>query len=108
MPDETEDTVDERFCEALGVDVPAMEAQLRFRLDHARMRRGEPGRLGYVFIDRDGLPDAVVVFDTPEAADAALEEHPLVDALCEEDCLDAYTKQGPGLGDLAGHEVILP
>lgn len=108
MPDGTEKTVDERLSEELGVDVSAMEAHLRFRLDHARMKRGEPGFLGYVFIHRDRHPDAVVVFGTPEEADAALEGHPLVDALCEEDCLDAFTEQGPVLGDLAGHEVVLP
>lgn len=108
MPDEPEKTVDERLSEELGVDVPAVEQQLRFRLDHARMQHGETGQLGYLFIERDHHPDAVVVFDTPEEADAALDEHPLVDSLCEEDCLDAYTKQGPLIGDLAEHEVILP
>lgn len=108
MPDENDKTVDERLSAELGVDVPAVEAQLRFRLDHARMKRGELGRLGYLFIDRDRLPDAVVVFETPEEADAALDGHPLIDALCEEDCLDAYTAQGTTLDDLAEHEVILP
>ncbi len=108
MPDETEKTVDERLSEELGVDVPAMEAQLRFRLDLARMQRGEAGRIAYVFIERQHHPDAVVVFDTPEKADAAFVNHPIIDALCEEDCLDAYVGTSVSLSDNAAHEVILP
>lgn len=100
-------TIDERLSEELGVDVPAVEQQLRFRLDHARMKRGEAGQLGYLFLDRQYYPDAAIVFDTTEEAEAALEEHPLIDDLCEEDRLDLYIVYGPKLERLAGREVIL-
>lgn len=107
-PAERDRAVEERLNADLGMDVAHVEQQLRFRLDLVRMKRGESGQLGYVFIDRDHHPDAAVVFDDPAAAGSALEDHPLIDALCEEDCLDARVGGDVRHADLVGKEIILP
>lgn len=106
--DEPTESVDERLSRELGMDVKAIEQQARFRLEHLRLQRGEPSQLGYLFIERQESKDIVVVFDTPAEADEALGEHPLIDSLCAEDCLDAYTQVSVALDDIADHEVILP
>lgn len=108
-PAERDKIVEEKLNADLGMDVAFVEQQLRFRLDLARMRRGEEGRLGYLFIDRENHADAVVVFDDPAAARRAADGgHPLIDALVHEDCLDRYTLPTVRIADLAGKEVILP
>jgi hypothetical protein len=101
-------SVDERISEDLGMDVQALEQQLRFRLDIARIDRGEPAELGYVFMSRDRNPDAVIVYDTVEAARAAMDESPLIESLAEEDCLDCHVPDRVTAADLAGKEIILP
>lgn len=100
--------VDERLSQELGVDVAAVEQHARFRLDLLRMQRGEPGELGYVLIERAHHPNAAVVFASPEEASSALERHPLIDSLREEDCVDARIPDKVTLSDLASREVILP
>jgi len=101
-------TVDDRLSADLGIDVPAVEAQARLHLDLLRMQRREPGELGYVLIDREFHPRTAVVFASPTEARSALEGHPLIDALCEEDSVDARVPDPAVLSDLASREVILP
>lgn len=101
-------SADERLSQELGVDVVAVEQQLRFRLDLARLQRGETSELGYLFIDRDRHPNATVVFDTSAEATDALEGHQLIEDLVAEDCLKAYTLPNVSLADIAGREIILP
>lgn len=101
-------SVDERLSRELGLDVTAVEAQARLRLDLLRMQRGEPGQLGYVLLNRRNHPNAAVVFASPDAARRAMESHPLIDSLCEEDCLDTSVPDPATLSDLASREVILP
>lgn len=108
MPPQGDETVDERLSRELGVDVAAVEQQARLRLDLLRMQRGEPGELGYVLIDRERHPGAAVVLASAEEAGRALEDHPLIDSLCEEDCVDARVPDPASLSDLAAREVILP
>ena len=101
-------TVDDRLSADLGIDVAAVEAQARLHLDLLRMQRREPGELGYVLIDREFHPRTAVVFASPTEAPSALEGHPLIDALCEEDSVDARVPDPAVLSDLASREVILP
>lgn len=107
MPTDHNRSVDDRISEELGVDVRHVELHTAFRLDHARMQRGESGTLGYVLMSRQYHPDAAVVFLTPEKAEAAEIEHPVLDSLCEEDCLDLVRPDTVHLQDLIGHEIIL-
>lgn len=46
--------------------------------------------MGYVFIEREYGSNLLVIYPTREIAAWAIENCPLVDSLCEEDCLDAY------------------
>lgn len=103
-----EETVHKHLSQDQLTDVADVVDQLRCHLDHMRMQRGKVGQLGYLFIERQHHPDAVLVFDTPETAENALVSHPLVNALCEEDAVDAYVGTNVTLADIAGHEVILP
>ena len=104
-----ETSVDEQLSEDLGVDdITFIEAQVRFRLDLARMQRGEVGELGYVLMDRQNSPNAVIVFDTVDEAKVALDEHPLIESLTAEDCLDASVPERVTLADIRGKEIILP
>lgn len=89
------------------MDVRHIELHTAFRLDHARMQRGEPGRLGYLFMTRQHHQDAAIVFLTPEKAEAGEVEHRVVDSLCEEDCLDLTRPAEVYLQDLIGYEIIL-
>lgn len=104
-----ETSVDAQLSEGLGVDdITFIEAQVRFRLDLARMQRGEFGELGYVLMDRQKSPNAAIVFDTVDAARTALDEHPLIESLTAEDCLDASVPEHITLADIRGKEIILP
>ncbi|PUB32510.1 hypothetical protein C8K30_1011036 [Promicromonospora sp. AC04] len=102
------DAAAERLSEELGLDVATLELHVRFRLDLIRMRRGEAADLGYVLIDRQHHPDAAVVFSTVDAARAALEDHPLVENLAQEDCLDAHVPTSIVHTELTGREIFLP
>ena len=64
---------------------------------------------GYVLIDRQDHPDAAVVFsDTSEALEA-VDSHPLVDDLANEDSLDVRLADHGNLpSELAGREIIHP
>ncbi|MFD2024135.1 MULTISPECIES: hypothetical protein [Promicromonospora] len=110
VDDSTEDTskrVDD-LSDDLGFDVLMLEQHVRFRLDLTRMQRGEPAKLGYVLIDRQDHPNAAIVFSTPDEAREAIESHPLVESLAEEDCLDAYVPTGVDPAALIGREIFLP
>lgn len=97
----------DRLSEELGVDVENLEAQLRLRRDLSRVHDGTPTEMGYIKITRQDHPDALVVFDTPEQAADALDDHPLINSLCEEDCLDAWVVERLEVSDLYSIEVIL-
>lgn len=104
-----ESVVDAQLSEDLGVDdITVIETQVRFRLDLARMQRGETGELGYILMDRQNGPNAVIVFDNLDAARAALDEHPLIESMTAEDCLDASVLEHVTLADIRGKEIILP
>lgn len=49
----------------------------------------------YVYIEREFGPDIAVSYFTREEAERAANESPLIDSLCEEDCLDAYVVDNP-------------
>lgn len=106
--DNPEKTADEKLSAELGMDGGFVEQQINFRLDLARMQRGESAELGYVFLDRQDHPDAAVVFDTHVEAEVVLDIHPLIDSLTKEDCLDVYVPDNVGRADLACREIILP
>lgn len=109
--DSTSDTTsaaDERLSNELGLDVLMLEQHVRFRLDLTRMHRGEATELGYLFVDRQEHPNTAIVFASPREAQQALQGHPLVESLTEEDCLDAYIPAGVGHADLIGREIFLP
>lgn len=103
-----EKTGDEKLSEELGVDVESVEALLQFRLDHARMVQGKTGQLGYIRMERAHHPDAIIVFGSVADANVAIDEHPLINGLAEEDCLECDVLTQPSIADLAGCEVILP
>lgn len=106
--DEPTKTVDERLSDELDMDVVALEQQLSFSLDHARMKRGEPSELTYLLIDRQHHQDIAIVYLTKEDADAAMNNSLLVDAVCKEDVHDCYISTATTLEDLKGREIILP
>lgn len=111
MTDRTPDpsgSVDERLSRELGIDVTAVEAHARLRLDLLRMQRGEPGQLRYVLLNRRHHPNAAVVFASPDEARRARGSHTLIDSLCKVDCLDTSVPDPATLSDLASREVILP
>ncbi|MFF1880251.1 hypothetical protein ACFVVC_02115 [Pseudarthrobacter sp. NPDC058196] len=101
-------TVDDRLSAELGIDVTAVEQQAMFHLDLLRMQHGETAELGYVLMNREHHPNAAIVFPTPEEARRALNGHPLIENLCEEDRIDARVPDQLTLSDLASREVILP
>ena len=101
-------SVDKRLSEALGLDVAAVEQQALFRLDLLRMQRGQEGELGYVLIDRKHHSDATVVFASAASAVEALDDHPLIESLLQEDCLDARVADPVRISDIASREIILP
>lgn len=98
---------DEKISAELGADVEDVVAWLEFRVDHARMMQGEVGQLGYIRMEREHHPDAIIVFDSVEAARAALDDSLLIDSLAEEDCLDAEVLDTPLISSFAGCEVIV-
>ncbi|WP_026820035.1 hypothetical protein [Arthrobacter castelli] len=104
----TTDSTDEKLSAELGMDVGFVEQQINFRLDLARMQRGEPAELGYILIDRRHNPDAAIVFAGAKDALTALEDHLLVNDLRQENCLDARVPDRANLSDLAGRQIILP
>ncbi|MDO5865147.1 MULTISPECIES: hypothetical protein [Paenarthrobacter] len=110
MPEKPERSFEQALAEDLGIDfdVELVELQLGFVLDYQRIRHGEQHRMGYVLLDREHHPDAAIVFATPDAARRALDGHPLIENLCEEDCIDARLPVQLTLSDLASREIILP
>lgn len=58
----------------------------------------------YVVIERQHSTDLAIEYPDKTAADHALEKSFFIDALCQEDCLDAYTT--PEILD--GYEVVIP
>lgn len=111
MPEKSERSFEQALAEDLGIsfDVELVELQLGFVLDYQRIKRGEHHQMGYVLLDREHHPDAAIVFATPDAALRALDDHhPLIEALCEEDCIDARVPDKMTLSDLASRDVILP
>lgn len=110
MPEKPERSFEQALAEDLGIeiDVELVELQLGFALDHQRLKRGEQHLMGYVLLDRERHPDAAIVFATPDEAHRALDGHPLIENLCEEDCIDARVPDQLTLSDLASREVILP
>lgn len=55
-------------------------------------------------IERQDNPDLAIEYPDKAAADYALEKKFFIDALCQEDCLDAYTVSEI----LDGYEVFIP
>lgn len=104
---EVDPSIDATLSKELGLDVAGLEIVARFELDRARMQRGEPGQLGYVFMDRQWNPDAAIVFGTAEEANVALEDNIVVGSLTQEDCLDAYVLDVVWLSDVASREIFL-
>lgn len=100
-------TAYEKLSTDLGIDVDSFEAQLRLRRDLARIHEGQPTEMGFVMIARQNHPDALVVFDTPEAAAQALDDHPLIDDLCTEDSTLRQVIEHLSPDDLTNIEVIL-
>lgn len=64
---------------------------------------------GYVLIDRQDHPDAAIVFGDISEALEAVDSHPLVDDLANEDSLDVLLADHGNLpSELAGREIIHP
>lgn len=98
---------DEKLSTELGADVDDIEALVLFRLDHARMMQGKAGQLGYIRMERQYHPDAIIVFASVAEADTSIDQHPLIDSLAEEDCLECDVLAAPVIADLAGCEIII-
>lgn len=64
--------------------------------------------IGWVLIERQYHQDAALIYPTHEAALDALENDLLVDSLCEEDCLDAWSPETIAPSELSAFEVIIP
>lgn len=103
----TTDEIDALLSADLGFDVQVIESQARFQLDQLRMKKGETPELGYIVIERENHPDAVLVFADADAAKAALNEHELVDQLAAEDSLDVSIPDTMTAAGLVGREIIL-
>lgn len=58
----------------------------------------------YVQIERQHSPGLAIAYLDQESAEHALEQSFFIDALCQEDCLDAYVTQEP----TDGYEVVVP
>lgn len=54
-----------------------------------RIEADQASHLGFIMIRRQDNPDALVVFADPQQPLTAIDEHPLIDALCEQDYLEA-------------------
>lgn len=110
MSEKPKRSFEEAIAEDLGIeiDVELVELQLGFALDHQRIKRGEQHLMGYVLLDREHYPNVAIVFTTPDEARRSLDGHPLIENLCEEDCLDARVPDQLTLSDLASREIILP
>lgn len=107
-PDDADGLIKQKMSDELGFDVTFVEQQVRFRLDLIHMKQGEPAQMGYLLMNRDHHTDVAMVFDTPAEAKRAMESHPLVDALVEEDCIDLDVPLQTRLQDIANREIILP
>ena len=103
-----EKSFDEFFYDATGLNASAVEAELKFRLDLARIQRAEQAELGYVFIDRKNHPDAVVVYPTPQLAAKAIEGCELIDELAQEEgSTGIYIIENPVAANFANREAII-
>lgn len=100
------DSASNRLSQQLGVDVDFVEMQAAFRLDHARLQRGEPAQMGYVRIMRQNDRDLLVVFPDHDTAALAVDDDGLIDSLAEDDCLDCYAYNRPVLSDLVNSEIV--
>lgn len=98
---------DEKLSAELGADVDDVAFLLKFRIDHARMLQGEVGQLGYILMERQHNPDAIIVYASVATANHALDHSVLIDSLAEEDCLECYVLASPVISELAGCEIIL-
>ncbi len=58
----------------------------------------------YVEIERQYSAGLAIAYLNQESAEHALVKSFLVDALCQEDCLDAYVTKEP----TEGYEVVIP
>ena len=58
----------------------------------------------YVEIERQYSAGLSIQYPDESAAEHALEKSFFIDALCQEDCLDAYVTQEP----MDGYEVVIP
>lgn len=58
----------------------------------------------YVQIERQHSVGLAIAYPDQESAEHALEKCYFIDALCQEDCLDAYVTQEPA----EGYEVVIP
>lgn len=105
--DQSEPTPYDKLSADLGIDVDSFTDQLRLRRDLARIHAGKTPEMGFVCIERENHPNAIVAFDSPEAAAAARNNHPLIEDLCQEDCLECYIPEKLNPCDLANVEVIL-
>lgn len=71
--------------------------------DRKRVLAGEPPRLGYLRVERDGMRDALVAYPSTSIAAQALHDDPFIDGLAEENCLDLRTTTPDPADYATGH-----